>query len=725
MGRRGIWLAALAWIALLCAGATPAGATTFAIDSTEDTNDRAAGDGMCETSSGACTLRAAVEEANALQGADTVAVPAGAYHLGGLALGLLGEIEIRDDLTLSGAGARSTVVDRGATPFGARIFAVPGALTHVTISDLTVAGGSSAGDGGSVANAGVLTLDGVTVRDGKASRGGGISTTGVLTITDSTIAANEAQASGGGISVLGGTLTATNTTISGNKVLTGGVGSVGTGAGISAAGGEATLTNVTVAANSTARNHGGAVAGPAALANTVLANGETTGNCRGTLAGVPASRGHNVADDGSCALTGNGDRPGTDPVLSDLQNNNGPTDTHLPRSGSPLIDAADPTVCPPTDQRGLPRSIGAGCDIGATEYEPVADLALEMSDSPDPVPADDQLTYTMTVSNLGPDPGFGIVLRQELPPGTVLLAMGPGCAALAGVVTCTLDRLQAGVTATAAVVVRPETVGAITSFANVTSSSMDPSLTSNVASTATTVLSRMFDRRPGTAGQPAPAPVQGRSIAAQLVRGVLKLRRPGQRKFTEFTGADAIPVGSIVDASRGTVRLTSATDANGGTQTADFYGGVFRLDQRRDQALTRLRLVGESFKSCRRTASGGGSAARAAGVAPARAAGLARAAAFARDSGKGGRDRTSSAAKKSAKKEPERHLWGSGKGKYRTEGRYGSASVRGTVWFTQDRCNGTRVHVRRGVVAVRDFARKRTRLVRAGRTVIVRPPARR
>jgi hypothetical protein len=66
-------------------------------------------------------------------------------------------------------------------------------------------------------------------------------------------------------------------------------------------------------------------------------------------------------------------------------------------------------------------------------------------------------------------------------------------------------------------------------------------------------------------------------------------------------------------------------------------------------------------------------------------------------------------------------LWGTAKGKFVTRGRYASAAVRGTVWHTVDRCDGTLVVVRRGVVDVRDLKRGTTTSVRAGHRHLVTP----
>ena len=65
-------------------------------------------------------------------------------------------------------------------------------------------------------------------------------------------------------------------------------------------------------------------------------------------------------------------------------------------------------------------------------------------------------------------------------------------------------------------------------------------------------------------------------------------------------------------------------------------------------------------------------------------------------------------------------LWGNGKGKFRTNGKYSSATVRGTIWLVQDRCEGTLTKVKRGTVAVRDFKRKKTVSVKAGHSYLAR-----
>jgi hypothetical protein len=77
------------------------------------------------------------------------------------------------------------------------------------------------------------------------------------------------------------------------------------------------------------------------------------------------------------------------------------------------------------------------------------------------------------------------------------------------------------------------------------------------------------------------------------------------------------------------------------------------------------------------------------------------------------------------KKKVVRALWGNGKGKFKTRGAYATASIRGTIWRTVDRCDGTLTVVQQGVVSVRDLIRKRTVTVRAGKSYLAPAPRRR
>ena len=187
-------------------------------------------------------------------------------------------------------------------------------------------------------------------------------------------------------------------------------------------------------------------------------------------------------------------------------------------------------------------------------------------------------------------------------------------------------------------------------------------------------------------------PRRGESMNAAPERGTVTVRLPGSDAAVPLENAASIPVGSVLNARAGAVSITAAASPAGGTQRATFSGGAFVVAQPRTSGVTDIRLRGGSFRSCRT---------KSASVSRLGSGPLAGMAA----------------------RRPIRKLWGSGKGRFRTRGRHGAATVRGTKWMTADTCKGTLVRVRRGVVDVRDFARRRTVVVRAGEQHLVRRPA--
>jgi hypothetical protein len=84
--------------------------------------------------------------------------------------------------------------------------------------------------------------------------------------------------------------------------------------------------------------------------------------------------------------------------------------------------------------------------------------------------------------------------------------------------------------------------------------------------------------------------------------------------------------------------------------------------------------------------------------------------------------RALAAQRKKRSKKKVRHLWGDGQGDFQTRGRGAAATVRGTIWLTEDRCDGTLVRVRRGRVAVRDLRLRKTIIVRAGQSYVAKLP---
>jgi CSLREA domain-containing protein len=196
-------------------GGRPASAADFTVDSTADAVDASPGDGACDDGAGNCTLRAAIQETNALAGPDTITLPEGAYTLTipgtGEDAAADGDLDITDDLTITGSVSKSiAIIDANGAVTGERALDVDpgGAGITVAISDLTVQHGTEiSGDGGGIRNKGTLSLTNVWVSGNTSGKGGGIQNSGEATLTETTIGGNTAE-QGGGI-YNAGTLTVT------------------------------------------------------------------------------------------------------------------------------------------------------------------------------------------------------------------------------------------------------------------------------------------------------------------------------------------------------------------------------------------------------------------------------------------------------------------------------------------------------------------------------------
>ncbi len=179
---------------------------------------------------------------------------------------------------------------------------------------------------------------------------------------------------------------------------------------------------------------------------------------------------------------------------------------------------------------------------------------------------------------------------------------------------------------------------------------------------------------PGAADSPVPQ--FDKTVVVKPVSGTVRVREPGSSRFVDLRAADEIRFGSTVDAKRGRLALSSVPSRAGAIQSVQLYSGRFKVT--RSGSVTQFEL-NEPLASC------------------------------------GGGARTAAAKPKSRK------LWGDGKGKFRTKGRYSAATVRGTKWLVQDSCSGTLTRVTSGSVLVRDAVRKRNVIVRAGKRYTARP----
>jgi len=309
-----------------------ANAATFVVNTTADTQDANTAVAACADSSGNCSLRAAITQANALAGDDAITLPAETYTqtIGSTDdnVNNSGDFDITSNITINGAGAGSTIVQANAAAGAAteRVFHIIGATAATTltvvINNLTVRNGRlingnpGAGiriDQGTNHN---VTLNNLTVsNNSNSSNGGGITISGAATptisilnctITNNSAGSGSNQSRGGGVLIFNASTTnITNTTISNNTAtfIAGGLYSLGTttvtnsfisnnsasstttntlAGGVYVEGGTATFTNSTInnnIATSSAANGSGSAGGLVNRNATVnINNSVVTGN---------------------------------------------------------------------------------------------------------------------------------------------------------------------------------------------------------------------------------------------------------------------------------------------------------------------------------------------------------------------------------------------------------------------------------------------------------------
>jgi Ca2+-binding RTX toxin-like protein len=387
---------------------------------TDGTDSTALGNEIVRTSSGKVTLRAAIQEANALAGDDTIELGVGTYvlTLGGVQedFAVSGDLDIRENLTIRGKGAGVTIIDASGLPATQRdrVFQILAGVT-LNLQGVTILGGRVTGslDGGAILNAGTLNLSDATIgttdatlvaTKGNSSQddAGAIMNSGTATITRTTIAGNTATATGGAIRNTG-TLTITNSTLSGNTSTSHG------GALMNVAGGTARLEGVTISGNRANSGAGGGIrndgtlrlindtiannrslatqggagisrnAGTITIGNTIVSDNLFTNNTLNDLSnGAFVSLGGNIIrTPGGAAGFGAQDQLNVNPNLQPLANYGGPTQTHTVLVGSAAIDRglnANVTAGVTTDQRGAPRFLDGptagfnAVDVGAIEF---------------------------------------------------------------------------------------------------------------------------------------------------------------------------------------------------------------------------------------------------------------------------------------------------------------------------------------------------------------------
>ncbi len=364
--------------------------TLLTVNHNGDTHDSNIGDGFCADSNGNCTLRAAVEEANANPFLDGINFALPAFSTIDLTLG---ELTLSTHIHIAGPGARRLTVQRSSAAGTAdfRIFRVQSSNTFpypTTIRGLSIKNGKTTSDGGAVFTDynSVLQLTEVSVTN-NTSASGAIFSAGVLYVTRSLISSNIGTGSfGGGITHINpqGTSVISNSTITNNSGNQGGgiynIGSL-------------LLVNNTISHN-TAATAGSSVmndsSGTINVLNTII--GMDSSSTSSSLSGAFNSLGNNLITDArnSTGFTNgaNGDQVSNNnainALLGTLADNGGQTDTRALLDGSPAINAGNscvyntPCKLPlipinfrlSTDQRSNYRRLGgAAVDVGAYEYQ--------------------------------------------------------------------------------------------------------------------------------------------------------------------------------------------------------------------------------------------------------------------------------------------------------------------------------------------------------------------
>src|SRR5271154_364723 len=192
----------------------------------------------------------------------------------------------------------------------------------------------------------------------------------------------------------------------------------------------------------------------------------------------------------------------------------------------------------------------------------------------------------------------------------------------------------------------------------------------------------------GTVSGVLPPPVFGVSGNLLPLSGRVLVKLPGSSSFVLVQTAEQVPFGTIVNATKGKVSITTV-GPHGHLQTMIFFAGEFKLIQRRNGLVVAV-LVGGNFSVCP-------TARERSHIA-----------------------RTSS--KHASRKHKVRKLWSEGHGSYATQGNYASGAVLGTRWLTEDRCNGTYIFVATDRVAVTNLVTHHHRTIKAGHSYLAKAP---
>ena len=191
-----------------------------------------------------------------------------------------------------------------------------------------------------------------------------------------------------------------------------------------------------------------------------------------------------------------------------------------------------------------------------------------------------------------------------------------------------------------------------------------------------------------------PPPVLAKTGNVAPVKGTVLVELPGTKSFVPLSSLKQIPFGTVIEATNGTVSVTTA-NPNGTTQTGQFFGGQFILTQGKNGQVL-AKLSGGNFSVCP-TARERAHRARVSSRAP-------------------------DAQVAASGKHVVRKLWANAHGKFSTEGNYAAGAVQGTEWLTEDLCEGTLIRVTRDKVAVTNLVNHKHVEIKMGHRYLAKAP---
>jgi uncharacterized repeat protein (TIGR01451 family) len=361
------------------------------------------------------------------------------------------------------------------------------------------------------------------------------------------------------------------------------------------------------------------------------------------------------------------------------------------QSGRATFTYSDSAVGTDSVTAGDPQVPGATDTASVTWRNLTSDPKVTMT-GPGFVRTGQPAAFTAVVSNGGPDASPGVQLRATVPAGATLLSAssttGP-CSGTAPII-CIVGTLANGASATVTINLSSAAAGSLSLSATV-QGDYDTNASNNTASATVQVLEQ-------NAVPPAPPASSSPGTFNAVGTGTISVNgsvKPGDQQFV-------LNAGDVVDVGSGIITFTDSNGISGSwaktrfavarrtshivaptlgiSRAADDVSSQFRVQQAAGGGVTTLTLVGGNFAAC---------------------------------AGKRSVAATST--------KPIRQLWGSAKGAFTTKGRFAAATVRGTFWFVQDRCDGTLTQVVEGTVDVLDTTKNKTVSVPAGRSYLAAP----